>query len=148
MIERMQSKFKIIGVKAMKVIAAHEASDEQLEKFMLHAQQIELKTLFKEGYVVIIDGKIQGCFILSTMEHNVWLKQLYIMQRYARYLPVLIETIVQMSKKKQAKKLYVHSHQPAIDLLLDALQFHLQNELLATKQFKRKSGNWWAYDVS
>lgn len=136
-------------MKQLEVIAAHQVPMEEVENFILQAEHVDLKALLTEGYVVKMDGTIQGCFVLSTMEKDIlWLKQLHIMQPFARYLPVLLEIILQMTKEKQAKKLYVHSHQTAIDLLLDALQFHLQNDLLALEKYRRQSGNWWAYDVS
>lgn len=133
----------------MKIMAAHQAPIEQVEAFIQTAEDFNTEGLLKEGYVVEIDGKISGCFILSTMGQDIyWLKQLYISKESAAHLPVLLESILQMTKQKQAKKLYVQSHQPVVDLLLEALQFYPQTKEELELKDKKKVGNWWAYQVS
>src|SRR5699024_6285781 len=104
----------VTGVQTCALPISHQVPMEEVENFILQAEHVDLKALLTEGYVVKMDGTIQGCFALSTMEKDIlWLKQLHIMQPFARYLPVLLEIILQMTKEKQAKKLYVHSHQTA-----------------------------------
>ncbi|GGA64212.1 hypothetical protein [Ornithinibacillus halotolerans] len=133
----------------MKLIAANEVEQERMEAFLKTTDQVDYESLIKEGYVVEIGDDIKGCFVLSTVEEGVyWLKQLYIAKEAAQNLPVLLETIIVFSKTKQAKKLYVHSHQPVVDILLGALQFHPQKEALLVNKMNRKGGNWWAYEVS
>lgn len=134
----------------MKVMAAQQTPIDKLENFLQTAEEFNKDGLLKEGYVVEIEGEIKGCFVLSTMEEEdiYWLKQLYIAKEAAGHLPVLLETILQMSKGKQAKTLYVHSHQPVVDLLLEALQFNPQPKQELSSKLSKKPGNWWAYQVS
>src|SRR5699024_12681734 len=102
---------------------------EEVENFILQAEHVDLKALLTEGYVVKMDGTTQGCLVLSTLEKDIlWLKQLHIMQPFARYLPVLLEIVLQMTREKQANKLYVHIHHTAIDMVLEDLQLNCQND--------------------
>lgn len=133
----------------MKLSIASEVPVEKVDAFIETTNQIDKESLLKEGYVVEMNEQIKGCFILTTVEDDVyWLKQLYIAKEAAQNLPVLLESIIVLAKGKAAKKIYVHSHQPVVDILLDALQFHKQKEALKLSNFKRTGGNWWAYDVS
>lgn len=69
---------------------------------------ISKETLLKEGYVIIVDEEIKGCFtLLSLTEEVFWLKQLYIQPEIANNLLVLIETILLMIKKNESKKNYM-----------------------------------------
>ncbi|WP_047980890.1 GNAT family N-acetyltransferase [Ornithinibacillus contaminans] len=133
----------------MKLTIASEASENKIDEFLRTTNQVDKDSLLKEGYVVEIDEQIKGCFVLSNVEGRVyWLKQLYIAKESAQILPVLLETIIVLAKGKEAKKIYVHSHQPVVDILLNALQFHRQKDALELRNVARKEGNWWAYDVS
>ncbi|MFD2044413.1 hypothetical protein ACFSTA_09360 [Ornithinibacillus salinisoli] len=134
----------------MNIIAAKDTPIIQLEEFLKTTpNNIHKDSLLEDGYVVEIDQKIKGCFVLSQVNDGVfWLKQLYVAQEEAANLPVLLETIITMAKGLHAKKLFVHSHQPVVDILLDALQFHPQERDLLVDNPPRSRGNWWAYDVS
>ncbi|MUK89639.1 hypothetical protein GMD78_14820 [Ornithinibacillus sp. L9] len=134
----------------MNVIAAKDTSIMKLEEFLKTTpHNIHKDSLLEHGYVVEMNENIKGCFVLSPVNDGVyWLKQLYVSQEEAKNLPVLLETIITMAKGLQAKKLYVHSHQPVVDILLDALQFHPQERALLVDNPPRTRGNWWAYDVS
>jgi len=133
----------------MKIMAAEHATIDKIETFLDTTHEINKEGLLHDGYVVEIDEKIKGCFVLSIIEDDVyWLKQLYIAEEAAAHLPVLLESILQMSKGKQAKKLYVHSHQPVVDLLLEALQFNPQPKKELSEKLGKREGNWWAYQVS
>ncbi|TQS72149.1 hypothetical protein DX933_14290 [Ornithinibacillus gellani] len=133
----------------MKIIPAVKANEEKVAAFTEINQEIDKERLLSAGYVVEIQQEIQGCFVLSTMEEadEYWLQQLFITKQAMSNLPVLLEMIVVITKGKQAKKLYIHSHQPVVDLLLDALQFHEQQHHTLPNQ-ARKQGKWWAYHVS
>lgn len=133
----------------MKLLLASEVPKEKLDKFLQTTDQVDGKSLLNDGYVVEIANEIKGCFVLSSVEVGVfWLKQLYIAKEAAQNLPVLLESIIVLAKTKEAKKVYVHSHQPVVDILLGALQFHPQKEALKVNNLNRKDGNWWAYEVS
>ncbi len=140
---------KKVEVKRMKIVAAYRAPIEQVEEFLHTTENVEKQGLLKDGYIVYMDDRIQGCFRLTNMEADIyWLKQLYIAKEAAASLPVLIESILQMLKGQNAKKVYVHSHQPVVDLLLEALQFYPHQTKEVTDKYPQDGGNWWAYQVS
>lgn len=133
----------------MKIIAAYRMPSEQIESFLQLADQVEKASLLQHGYVLVIDEVIKGCFIWMPVEKDIyWLKQLYIVRDAAGNLPVLLETIVQMAREKQVEKLYVQSHQPVVDILLDALQFCPQQRGIQHETQQETEGKWWAYQVS
>jgi hypothetical protein len=133
----------------MKVLQATEVPIEKVEAFISTTDQVDKDSLLQDGYLVEIQDEIKACFVLSTVKGDIyWLKQLYIAKEAAMNLPVLFETIIVLVKEKQAKKLYVHSHQPVVDILLGALQFHPQKDALDIQSYQQKEGNWWAYEVS
>ncbi|SDQ12907.1 GNAT family N-acetyltransferase [Virgibacillus salinus] len=133
----------------MKLIAANQASQEKLESFLTSNDNVEQDLLKKKGYIVEIDNNIEGCFILDSIDDDIyWLKQLYITKDYAKSLPVLLEAILAMAKEKQAKKVFVHSHQPMVDILLEALQFYPQKENILVDKHPIDKGSWWTYNVS
>ncbi len=133
----------------MKLIAANQTSQEKLENFLKSNDNVEQDLLKKKGYVVEIEDNIQGCFILDSIDEGVyWLKQLYITKDYAKSLPILLEAILAMAKEKQATKVFVHSHQPMVDVLLEALQFYPQKENTLVDKRPIDKGSWWTYNVS
>ncbi|TRM10785.1 GNAT family N-acetyltransferase [Lentibacillus cibarius] len=133
----------------MEIIAANHASEEKLQRFLKDNKDVEKNLLLEKGYVVEIDDTIEGCFVLDTVEDDIyWLKQLYVTKNKAGSLPVLLETILALAKEKQAKQVYVHSHQPMVDVLLEALQFYPQKENEITDKLPKNNGNWWTYNVS
>lgn len=133
----------------MKLIQANRAASELIAPFLENNEQIDKDKLLKSGYVVDINGKISGCFILEWMEDGVyWLKQLYITQEKALTLPLLVESILALAKELQAKKVFTNSHQPMVDILLEAWQFHPQTECTLMDKYHSVKGKWWAYHVS
>jgi N-acetylglutamate synthase-like GNAT family acetyltransferase len=133
----------------MRLMIASEVAEDKITEFLSKTDQVDQKSLLEDGYVVEIGDEIKGCFVLSTVENDIfWLKQLYIAKEAAQSLPVLLEMIIVLAKTKKAKKVYVHSHQPVVDILLGALQFHPQKEALNVNSTRPKQGNWWAYEVS
>ncbi|AXI10640.1 hypothetical protein CUC15_17590 [Oceanobacillus zhaokaii] len=133
----------------MNIIPALQADETQLEKFFKQNESIDRETLLKSGYVVENQSVIEGCFSLEPVENEVyWLKQLYITKSAANKLPFLLEAILLMAREKRAKSVYVHSHQPVVDILLDALQFNRQNNTNFVDNHPITKGNWWSYNVS
>ncbi|WP_067728504.1 GNAT family N-acetyltransferase [Oceanobacillus damuensis] len=133
----------------MKIMVAKEASYVQLEGFFRKNRNVDKQSVYHNGYVVEIKGEIEGCFILDQVENdNFWLKQLYITQSEAGRLPFLLEAILTLAKQRKAKSVYVHSHQPVVDILLEALQFHPQKEKMFEDKYPVTKGSWWAYNVS
>lgn len=133
----------------MKIMPVKHAVYEQLMDYLERNDNINKELLLQKGYVVEISGQIEASFILEELDADVlWLKQLYITQRKAAKLPVLLETILQLARKRQAKFVYVHSHQPVVDILLEALSFQpeKQNKFIAEKSLM--TGSWWSYQVS
>ncbi|API91834.1 hypothetical protein KM914_08860 [Virgibacillus pantothenticus] len=133
----------------MNLVQASKASAEKLEHFLQNNPNLNEYSLLQRGYVVELQGEIEGCFILEEMEKGTyWLKQLYITQSEAAVLPVLLESILTMAKQQHAQRVYVHSHQPVVDILLEALQFHPQKERAFVNKYDQRDGNWWLYHVS
>lgn len=133
----------------MNLITAYSAPKEKLDHFLKNNQNVNKESLLKLGYVVEIEEQIQGCFSLERVDDGVyWLKQLYITKAKAAKLPILLESILNLAKEQDAKKVYVHSHQPVVDVLLEALQFHPQKEENFVDNSSKQEGNWWEYNVS
>ncbi|HLR67251.1 GNAT family N-acetyltransferase [Virgibacillus alimentarius] len=133
----------------MNLIRASQASKKHVEHFADTNDGIDKESLYQAGYVAVVDEKIEGCFILDPVEEGFyWLKQLYITRDRANQLPFLLEAILTLAKEQQAKGVYVHSHQPTVDIILEALQFHPQNENALVDKYPVNQGNWWSYRVS
>ncbi|RKQ34387.1 hypothetical protein [Oceanobacillus halophilus] len=133
----------------MNIIPAKKANKEQLDDFFTRNDNLDRDGLIQNGFVVEMDSKIEGCFILNQVEEGVyWLKQLYITRTEANKLPVLLESILTIAKSKQARSVYVHSHQPVVDIILEALQFHPQKKSSFVDKHPIDKGNWWSYNVS
>ncbi|GGJ91988.1 hypothetical protein GCM10007063_13230 [Lentibacillus kapialis] len=133
----------------MELIAANQATKAKLEIFLENNQDVKRDLLLEKGYVVELNGTIEGCFVIDSVEEDIyWLKQLYVTKNAAASLPVLLESILALAKEKQAKQLFVHSHQPMVDVLLEALQFSPQKENAFVASQPDTKGNWWTYNVS
>jgi|SRR5699024_2700908 len=133
----------------MELIAANQATKEKLETFLENNKDVERDLLLEKGYVVEFNGMVEGCFVIDSVDEDIyWLKQLYVTKNAAASLPVLLESILALAKEKQAKQLFVHSHQPMVDVLLEALQFSPQKENAFVANQPDNKGNWWTYNVS
>lgn len=136
-------------VKKVKIMPVKHAVYEQLVDFLERNQNIDKQLVLHNGYVVEISGRIEASFILEKLESDdLWLKQLYITQAEAAKLPVLLETILQLARKREAKTVYVHSHQPVVDILLEALKFQQEMNNKIISKNPSMTGNWWSYHVS
>lgn len=134
----------------MEFIRANEVSIDQLEDFLEQNDAVDSKKLIQSGYVVFHNNLIIGSFVLETVDAftSYWLQQLYMVREEAAKLPVLLESIIQLAREKDVKRMYVHSHQPGVDVLLEALQFTQQTKRDLIFQKQRPTGNWWTYLVS
>src|SRR5699024_3017997 len=132
----------------MDLISVNSISEEELQRFLDKNSHVNGKNLMDYGYVVRIEEELEGCFILAPLTDEVyWLRQLYINQKKADHLPFLIDAIVKLAEQKQLKRIYVHSHQPVVDLLLEALQFHKEVKNEYVDNPSEIKGKWWAYNV-
>lgn len=133
----------------MELILAKDVSHGRLDPFLESNPDVDKFLLIDEGYVVLIDEQIEGCFIVNKMDNGIhWLKKLHVTKRAAQGLPVIIESILTIAKENQATCLYVHSQQPLVDILLESLQFRPQKDAATVNIPARENGNWWAYHVS
>lgn len=133
----------------MDIVLAQQVAPEKLDKFLTANPDIEQETLYESGYVAQVNDEIIGCFILDTLHENkYWLKQLYITKSHATALPVLLESILVIAKNREAKEVYVHSHQALVDILLEALQFNPHTDDMLLNKRDETKGKWWAYQVS
>lgn len=133
----------------MKIIPAKNAPYDQVADFLENNAHIDKYKLIDEGYVVAGEAKIVGCFILQQMENDsYWLKQLYIIKEEAGKLPFILESVLALAKQEQARHVYTQSHQPVVDMLLAALQFHKKGQQPPVDNSLEQSGTWWTYQVS
>ncbi|MCF3942747.1 hypothetical protein [Oceanobacillus alkalisoli] len=133
----------------MKVMPVKHATYEQLDEFLSRNERLDKPLLFDKGFVVEIGGQIEASFILDELDSGgCWLKQLYITQSHAAKLPILLETILQIARKQEAGTVYVHSHQPVVDILLESLDFQPEKNKQIIPERPIKSGCWWSYQVS
>jgi len=140
---------EIVEVKRMNLIRANHVSEKRLDQFLNNNDTLDKEGLLSKGYVVEINDTIEGCFIMEPIQEGLyWLKQLYITQSEAGSLPMLLESILALAKRQHARKVYVHSHQPMVDIILEAMQFHPQQENVLVDKLQEKQGKWWTYNVS
>jgi hypothetical protein len=133
----------------MDLIPVNTVTVEELNRFLDKNDHVDGRSLVDHGYVVRIGEELEGCFVLAPLTDDVyWLRQLYINQKKADRLPFLIDAIVTLAEKKQLKRIYVHSHQPVVDLLLEALQFEKEKKNEYVDNPPKINGKWWAYNVS
>jgi|SRR5690625_338601 len=133
----------------MNLIKAERAPENLLNSFLESNEDINSIAIKRSGYVVMKDGQIVGCFVLQGLESNrFWLKQLFITKQEAMILPILLKAILHLAEKNYAKEVYVHSHQPMVDWLLQSLQFHPQEGTLMLQSLPRRKGTWWSYKIS
>lgn len=133
----------------MELVAAKHAPQEKVEQFFQENQDLDQASLLRDGYMVKVDDEMEGCFMLQPLESDAyWLRQLHVTKKAAPSLPVLLESVLAIAKQREAKSVYVYSHQPVVDLLLDALQFHPQEKNEFVDNGEEKEGNWWLYNVS
>lgn len=108
-----------------------------------------MEDILQIGYLVEINDQIRGCFILDEIKEGLyWLKKLYVTKTATIKIPILVEAILVLAKQKNAKKVYVNSHKLMMDIILESLNFHPQenNELL--NKYDKGVGKWWEYSVS
>src|SRR5690625_7839158 len=107
----------------MNLIRANQASKTQVEHFLETNEGINREDLLETGYVMMVDGEIEGCFNLESVDEGYyWLKQLYITKSKANVLPFLLEAILTVANEQQAKRVDVHSHQQTVNNIVGALQ--------------------------
>ena len=134
----------------MELIRANQSVYENLNAFLLKNETIDARSLANSGYVIQVDSEIIGCFVLELTETNdSWLKQLYITQDHAAKLPILLEAISNLARQQNSKHIHIHSHQPVVDLLLEALQFYPQQDTNLQLELEEQytKGNWWTAEV-
>ena len=132
----------------MECIPASEVEVATLNEFLEESNRMNRQSFFQNGYVVMSNKEIIGCFELELIySREYWLKQLYIVQHEAAKLPVLLEYILLLAKQKDAVAVYAHSDQPVTDLLLESMCFSVQKGELNLLQ-RKASGQWWSYKVS
>ena len=136
-------------MRSIRLIQASRVSQELVSEFLQNNQQIEIGSILKLGYLVEINNKISGCFILDEIEDGLyWLKQLYITKTEAIKIPALVEAILVLARQQNAVKVYVNSHKLMIDIILESLQFHPQEDSKFLERYYVSEGKWWVYNVS
>lgn len=133
----------------MQLIQTRHAIKEHVETFLSQNEEIDREKLISKGFVVYVDNKITGCFILDHLsEHSYWLRQLYVIKEETMTLPLLIETILALAEEQGAREVCVNSNQKMVDIVLEALHFYPQEQPNVSKLQVRRAGIWWAYQLS
>lgn len=133
----------------MDLIPVSYVSEEDLQQFLQKNSHVDAEKLTEHGYLVKIGEEFHGCFVLDPLQEDIyWLRQLYMNQQKADRLPFLLDAILTLAARKRIKRVYVHSHQPVVDLLLEALQFHKEQENQYVDNPPGTKGKWWSYQVS
>lgn len=133
----------------MQLLRTQSASKDQVEDFLLKNIEIDREDLISKGYIVRMDNRIIGCFILDQLKDRLyWLRQLYIMKEETMKLPLVIEAILVLAKDKEATQVFVNSHQVMLDIILNALTFYPAPYPLSDQKDIESKGKWWAYDLN
>src|SRR5699024_716223 len=133
----------------MNFIKAKRAPQNLLKDFLENNEEINREAIKQSGYVVMKEGQMIGCFVLRQIDSKLfWLNQLFITKQEAMNLPVLLKSILHLAERNYAKEVYVHSHQPMVDWLLQSLQFHPKEAAFDLRPLPREKGTWWSYEIS
>lgn len=133
----------------MNLVKAKYVEESLLYSFLDKNEAINRTAIEKFGYVVIKEEEIIGCFILQGLKSDrFWLKQLFITKQEASNLPKLLQEILYLAEENYAKEVYVHSHQPMVDWLLQSLQFHPKKQALELGLLPKERGTWWTYKIT
>lgn len=133
----------------MELIKARDVAIEDLYKLVDNNKSIDTENLLRSGYVMKQADHLEGCFVLERNDANtVWLRQMYVMKDAVTSLPVLLEAVLALAEKKHAANVVIHSHQSALDTILEALQFFPQTEASVVDKSVDITGKWWVYKVS
>lgn len=139
----------LLEVNNVKLIRANRAEHHKIDEFLRNNQQIKKCSLIEFGYIVETNHKVTGCFTLEPVEGDIyWLKQLYITRTEAIKLPILFESILAIAVNIGAKKVFVRSHKLMLDLILESLQFQLENiGPIEEPNIDDSSHKWWSYQI-
>lgn len=133
----------------MKLIKASKLPLELVNVFLESNQQINKEHVLQSGYIIEVNHKICGCFVLEHIEKGLYvLQQFFVTTTDAMKIPVLVESILLLAKQKGASEIFVHSHKLMIDMILEALQFHPQECCGFLDKYTKNEGKWWSYAIS
>lgn len=133
----------------MKLLKATDVSESELNSFIgQHDWFQKIEVLNENTSYVIRDGQtIISWFQLESIDYDrYWLKKLFISQNEALKLPSVLLTIIEYTKQKNARTIYVNSKQPVTDLLLSSFAFTLQSPDALFPFQEEREGNWWYFD--
>lgn len=132
----------------MKIIKASQFPEKYIHDFLKNAHQIDIKTVLELGYILEIDGKICGCFVLEEMTDKIFeLNKFYLISTEAIKIPPLFEAILTIAKEKNAKKVYVYSQKLMTDIILESFNFYPQEDTVFPKKEGESEGKWWFYTI-
>ncbi|MCT2538297.1 hypothetical protein NC661_10310 [Aquibacillus koreensis] len=108
------------------------------------------QTLKAYGYFVEINEQYKAYFALAPVQASAyWLKSLYIKDGAPSSLPLaIIESSITLAREKKGAHVLIHSHQQALDALLEALQFENQSTPAFAEDIPElPAGKWWKTSV-
>lgn len=133
----------------MKLMRANEVPEGLVNNFLENNPQVNKQSILQSGYVVEMNDNICGCFVLKHIKNGIYvLRQLFVTATSAINIPIFIESILQLAAQMKAREIFVHSHKLMIDIILEALQFHPQEDCSFLDKYTKNEGKWWSYAIS
>lgn len=132
----------------LRIIEASQLPEKNVHDFLKNAHQINPASVLESGYMLEIDGKICGCFVLEEITDKTFeLKKFYLISTEAIKIPILFEAILSIAKEKKAKKVYVYSQKLMTDIILESFNFYPQENSGFPKKVGENEGKWWFYTM-
>lgn len=132
----------------MKIIKASQLPEKYIREFLKSAHQIKVETILQSGYMLEVNDKITGCFVLEKMADRIYeLKNFYLISTEAIKIPTLFEAILSIVKENGAKEVFVNSQKLMIDIILQSLNFYPQADPTFSEKEGKRGGQWWSYTI-
>lgn len=132
----------------LRIIKANQLPEKNIHHFIKNAEQIYIEDILRLGYMIEIDGKICGCFVLEEQTDQIYeLKNFYLITTEAIKIPSLFEAMLSIAKEKSAREVYVYSQKLMTDIILESLNFYSQEDANFPKRDEENEGKWWSYTI-
>jgi len=133
----------------MKIIEASQLPEKHIRNFLKNAHQIEVESILQSGYMLEVNDKISGFFVLEKVIDKAYeLKKFYLVSTEAIKIPTLFEAIITIAEEKGARRVFVCSHKLMTDIILKSLNFYPQSDHTFLTNGAKHGGKWWSYTIS
>lgn len=127
---------------------ANEVPVSFVNDFLDSNSQINKQSVIQSGYIIEINQKICGCFVLKHIKNGIYvLRQFFVTATDSIKIPIFIESILKLAEQIKATEIFVHSHKLMVDIILEALQFHPQENYSFLDKYTKNEGKWWSYAI-